>query len=1188
MRFVAIEYARTEVVHAGPDSSAVGLASYITRSVGENRVTGQTFDFEERSEDLRASGTVLPSRLRDREPEFAHDVAELWSEAERAELIADGTRFRSGAQLAKTQVLALPNELSLEENVELVERWIERTWTDHGAVVTWAIHEPEKGDTNWHAHLLISTRELTEDGFGRKLRELNPTFSRGSYVRGRHDGCDRWREMQNEFFRERGLDAKVDPQRVVARRRFERQFYAEDLHKWREREDRAVRRPDRIIECLTRHQDCFTVRDVDRILVRGNVPQRERERLREEVLGRSLPLADRDGERNGYFTSREARREAEQVRSAARDLAGPARDRKLSNDRVVGAIARVEERAGIRFDFEQDQAIKHACRNRLSVWRGVAGSGKSVALEAVVEAHVRAGYKVIAAAPTNTVAVDLRKTIEDAPVNERHREREERTEGEALTLHSLDWQIGHGRMALDSRTILIVDEAGMVPTGMYAKVLREVEHSGAKLLLVGDDRQLGSIERGGMFRVFVDDLGQEHVRELERVRRQADDWQREATVALASGRFEDAIRAYSEHGSVTFESTLERARDRLIDDFVRDELAEPEVTRFAYAQTNAEVARINEGIQQAFEDSGRLVIEREYETKRRDVPTVTRLGTGDRVQLFGNDKSRGLINGHCGTVTRCEPDRVAMKLDNGKSVEWNPKEFKTFGLGYAGTVYRGQGKTQMQAYSLHTPMADRNTGMVALTRHRDQLKVYAGRNVTPDEKALARQVSRHVERGSSLAYEVHRPGREKEPEVRREPAVKPERPVSPGREHAPPPAARNSAPEPVRRPSAPAIGRPLAKSVEPARAVPPPTRSPGRGGARPPSPEPPRTVGRTGASTRPSPPSPSGRQTPGAPGRTPAPTRDPSGTNAGRTPVPERPRVSMGTPAPSRADLNNMWREKIIQTVQRDFSAEIKASGNGRQREELRGLFAHVRDWVATKADDHFLERRNMDSPKFIVHDVALRDQETARRIDSLPEAYLPMDRELGRIAESLQLSVEYHKPGPQPSREASRQFVEVRLEYEVQRLSKDAADVMARTTWLGKVFTDPVSYERDRIAELKKSLAEIAAERDVMGRYSPLVNRTHDAAISGWEQRCVEYRNQTTMLGKVEEARELPLVERGERAMELVKSFDRANMSREAGQMRDALHERPSFISRPDPEETRERSRGYTMERDRGYDRSR
>lgn len=282
-----------------------------------------------------------------------------------------------------------------------------------------------------------------------------------------------------------------------------------------------------------------------------------------------------------------------------------------------------------------------------------------------------------------------------------------------------------------------------------------------------------------------------------------------------------------------------------------------------------------------------------------------------------------------------------------------------------------------------------------------------------------------------------------------------------------------------------------------------------------------------------------------------------------------------------------MWREKIIKTVELDFAAEIKASGDDRQRKELRGLFAHVRDWVATKADDHFLERRNMDTPKFIVHDVALRDQETARRIDNLPEAYLPMDRELDRIAESLRFSVEHREPGPVPSREGSRQFIEGGLGHEIRQLREDAARVMARTSWLGRTLTDPVRDHRDRINELKASLREIAADRD--GRYSPVVSRMHDAAMADWNQRCVEHRNQTGMLEKVEGARELPLLERGEKAQELVKSFDRFDMRREAGQMRDALQERPSFISRPDPEETRERSRGYTMERERDRsDRSR
>lgn len=281
-------------------------------------------------------------------------------------------------------------------------------------------------------------------------------------------------------------------------------------------------------------------------------------------------------------------------------------------------------------------------------------------------------------------------------------------------------------------------------------------------------------------------------------------------------------------------------------------------------------------------------------------------------------------------------------------------------------------------------------------------------------------------------------------------------------------------------------------------------------------------------------------------------------------------------PAPTRADLNNMWREKILGTVERDFAAEFGATGDDRQRRELRALFARVRDWIATKADGHFLERRSFDSPKFVIHDVALRDEETARRIDRLPEAFLPMDRAFDRVAESLRLSVEHRKPGPEPSREGVRQFIEVGLEYEIKRLREDAADVMSRTSWLGRMLLgDQLSGHRARIAELKASLREIVAERELIGRYSPAVSRRYDAAMADWEQARVRHRNQTTMLAKVEAARDLPLVERGNQVMNLITSFDRLAMRREASWMREGLQERPAFISLPDKESEEEEEEG-------------
>lgn len=59
---MAIEFARVEVVHAGPGSSAVGLSAYISREVRTNELTGQVYDFREQSNDVVAKGIALPEK----------------------------------------------------------------------------------------------------------------------------------------------------------------------------------------------------------------------------------------------------------------------------------------------------------------------------------------------------------------------------------------------------------------------------------------------------------------------------------------------------------------------------------------------------------------------------------------------------------------------------------------------------------------------------------------------------------------------------------------------------------------------------------------------------------------------------------------------------------------------------------------------------------------------------------------------------------------------------------------------------------------------------------------------------------------------------------------------------------------------------------------------------------------------
>jgi ATP-dependent exoDNAse (exonuclease V) alpha subunit len=133
---------------------------------------------------------------------------------------------------------------------------------------------------------------------------------------------------------------------------------------------------------------------------------------------------------------------------------------------------------------DQRAAFAHAVApGGLKLIEGRAGTGKSFTLAAVREAHTLAGYRVVGLAPTNSVAQDLK------------------ADGfaEASTVHAALFQLKNGRMTLDRRTVLIVDEAAMLDTNVTGELLAEAKRAGAKVVLTGDNRQLGSIECGGLF-----------------------------------------------------------------------------------------------------------------------------------------------------------------------------------------------------------------------------------------------------------------------------------------------------------------------------------------------------------------------------------------------------------------------------------------------------------------------------------------------------------------------------------------------------------------------------------------------------------------------------------------------------------------------------------------------------------------
>src|SRR5215218_3743681 len=133
---MAIEFASVAIVRAG-SGSAVGLSHYIDRSNGRDRVNGASYCFDRKDIDVLGRGLMVPENA----PDWAFDTNALWNAATERELVRDRKtgelRFsRHGEpQVAKSYVLALPKELSAEDNRALLQSWLDRKFTQAGVAV---------------------------------------------------------------------------------------------------------------------------------------------------------------------------------------------------------------------------------------------------------------------------------------------------------------------------------------------------------------------------------------------------------------------------------------------------------------------------------------------------------------------------------------------------------------------------------------------------------------------------------------------------------------------------------------------------------------------------------------------------------------------------------------------------------------------------------------------------------------------------------------------------------------------------------------------------------------------------------------------------------------------------------------------------------------------------------------------
>jgi ATP-dependent exoDNAse (exonuclease V) alpha subunit len=204
--------------------------------------------------------------------------------------------------------------------------------------------------------------------------------------------------------------------------------------------------------------------------------------------------------------------------------------------RAVGRERAVDRTIQRRPTIADEQAamVRRLVRDGdgVAVVIGQAGTGKTYALTAAQETWELSGYRAVGAALALRAAIELEDGagIESTSV--------------AALLEELRRR---PRSTLSRRSVLVIDEAGMVPTRALAEIVDHVDRCGAKLVLAGDDRQLPEIGAGGAFGVLARRLPAIELREN---RHQVAIWEREALVPLRDGDADGAVRRYQARGRI--------------------------------------------------------------------------------------------------------------------------------------------------------------------------------------------------------------------------------------------------------------------------------------------------------------------------------------------------------------------------------------------------------------------------------------------------------------------------------------------------------------------------------------------------------------------------------------------------------------------------------------------------------------
>ncbi|WP_080946379.1 AAA family ATPase [Orientia tsutsugamushi] len=723
---MAIQFTRIEFLTRSKGGDSCRKAAYNARTIVENEKTGIKYNFSRKKDNVYHT-VLIPDYVKQ---EFKN-IQTLMNEVER-------TAKRPNSQLLKDIVIALPDEkeLNLEHRIELTHQIVDAMeWVQNGLGVQIDIHKPHIGDKNWHAHILLTIRRFREDGtgLGDRAVDLNAkiiTFNGKKVVikdfKMIHEIA---KEETNAYFAKLCLPYRVDetsevPGKHIGPRRI-RNLINEVLNENELRKEahlKIINDANVITDSITHYKSIFTKEDVEKAV--KDIPDlTAREQLVQKVLSsnRILELYHDDGESSKYFTTIEVRNEETRIIRIANKINNQVYYNDIYNLKSdIEGLANVSE--------EQKQALRHILLSTsgVRVLRGRAGTGKSYVLIKAHKLATNRGQKVIGLAPTHKAVSELRS----------------KGYTEVYTVKGF---LYNRKKIFMQDSLIVVDEAGMAGIKAYAELFRVVRNNNCQLILAGDEKQLASIERGGMFEMLSNIFGS-HV--LVNIRRQSKNWSREAAMEFAESNILSGITLLRQNNCVRFDNTLQDSMSKLIYNWSLSKFKPHE--KLVITVRNKDVDILNSSIRSLLKANGTLKgteYERSIDGRKKSYMA------GDRIVFQKSYKDLQIQNSEFATLTSVSKNKFIAKTDTGKEVSFDPSEIQ-FKHGYASTVYKVQGASIKDVYILHNGVSNISSSYVAMTRHIKSLKLYCNNEATKSVNSLIKQLSRPNEKSASITLKT--------------------------------------------------------------------------------------------------------------------------------------------------------------------------------------------------------------------------------------------------------------------------------------------------------------------------------------------------------------------------------------------------------------------------------------------------